>query len=70
MAQKREPKPERHLSAITGRPRKLSDGVMKAIMREFRANAKVSDLSERFGVSEHTIYSICYWVPREKDLEK
>jgi transposase-like protein len=60
---------EKHLSALTGRPRKLSDGVMIAITEAFRRNAKVSDLAETYGVSEHTIYSICYWTPREKDLD-
>lgn len=69
MARKEESTPEKHLSALTGRPRKLTDGVMIAITKEFRKGARVADLAERYGVSDHTIYSICYWTPRENQVE-
>jgi hypothetical protein len=56
---------EMQTSSMTGRRRKLSDGVMLNICEAFAKGAKVKHLAELYGVSEHTIYSICYWTPRE-----
>lgn len=53
------------MSNLSGRPRKLSDGAMLDICDRFRQGDKVADLAEMFHVSEHTIYSICYWTPRD-----
>jgi hypothetical protein len=61
----RRSEPQLNMSSMTGRPRKLSDGAMLDICDRFRQGDKVSDLAEMFSVSEHTIYSICYWTPRD-----
>lgn len=54
-----------YLSALTGRRRKLSDGAMLSICKAYREGASVRELSESYGVSTHTIYSIVYWTPRD-----
>jgi hypothetical protein len=52
------------MSSMTGRPRKLSDGVMLKICEMFADGRPAHELSELFGVSVGTIYAICYWTPR------
>lgn len=57
------------MSTMTGRRRKLTDGVMLDICDRFADGAKVSDLCSMYGVSPNVIYSICYWTPRKRDLQ-
>lgn len=60
---------EGYLSQLTGRRRKLSDGAMVDICRQFANNVTVSALSKQYGVSVHTIYSVVYWTPRNPPEE-
>lgn len=61
---------EGYVSQLTGRRRKLSDGAMVDICRQFSANVSVAALSKQYGVSVHTIYSVVYWTPRDVPEEK
>lgn len=58
-----------HLDSV-GRRRKLSRGAMEAIMNEFAAGKSSLELAASYGVSTTTIRSICYHVPRKKDIER
>lgn len=54
-----------HISQLTGRRRKLSDGAMLDICKKFGdGTASVQTLSKQYGVSTHTIYSVVYWTPK------
>lgn len=53
-----------------GRPRKLSQGSMQAIAREFAGGATAKELAATYGVSASLIRTICYHVPRSRDLGK
>lgn len=55
-----------HISQLTGRRRKLSDGAMLDICKKFAdGTASVQTLSKQYGVSTHLIYSVVYWTPRK-----
>lgn len=54
-----------YVSNLTGRPRKLTDGVMIDICTRYQKGARVIELAEEYSVSEDTIYKIVYWTPRE-----
>jgi hypothetical protein len=57
--------PEERFYDAVGRPRKLAQGAMTAIQREFRkGNLTTKELAERWGVSVSLILTICYHVPR------
>jgi hypothetical protein len=43
-----------------GRPRKLSAGAIRAVMRDFANGVATKDLAERYGVSRSLILTICY----------
>lgn len=55
---------ENYVSRLTGRRRKLSDGAMIDICRQFAENVSVANLAKQYGVSTNTIYSCVYWTPR------
>jgi hypothetical protein len=57
-----EPEP-RYYDAV-GRPRKLAQGAMTAIQREFRKGKGTRELAERYGVSISLILTICYHTPK------
>lgn len=47
-----------------GRPRKLSEGAMIAIMYSYKNGEKTRALAESYGVSTSLIRTICYHVER------
>lgn len=57
-------KNQNYVSSLTGRRRKLSDGAMIDICKQYADNVSVRDLSSQYQVSSHTIYSIVYWTPK------
>lgn len=59
-----------HISQLTGRRRKLSDGAMIDICRQFAAGMAVQTIARQYGVSSHTIYSVVYWTPRKAPVEQ
>lgn len=59
-----------HISQLTGRRRKLSDGAMIDICKQFASGASVQTISKQYGVSTHTIYSVVYWTPRKAPVEQ
>lgn len=55
---------ERYYDSV-GRPRKLAQGAMTAIQREFRKGTSTTkELAERYGVSVSLILQICYHTPK------
>jgi len=60
---------ENYVSRLTGRRRKLSDGAMLDICKQFAENVSVASLAKQYGVSTHTIYSCVYWTPRKPPAE-
>jgi hypothetical protein len=53
-----------------GRRRKLSDGAMKAICKDYAHGETVGALAMHYGVSTSLIRSVVYWTPRNRDLQK
>jgi hypothetical protein len=56
--------PEQRYFDAVGRPRKLAQGAMTAIQREFRKGTGTRELAERWGVSVSLILTICYHTPK------
>lgn len=54
-----------NISSMTGRRRLLSDTAMLNICDAYADGERVQTLARRYGVSQHTIYSIVYWTPRK-----
>lgn len=59
-----------HISQLTGRRRKLSDGAMIDICKQFASGTSVQTISRQYNVSTHTIYSVVYWTPRKAPVEQ
>lgn len=57
-----DPEP-RYYDAV-GRPRKLAQGAMTAIQREFKKGISTKEIAERYGVSISLILTICYHTPK------
>lgn len=53
----------RYYDAV-GRPRKLAQGAMTAIQREFKKGIGTRELAERYGVSVSLVLTICYHTPK------
>ena len=65
-----EPTNQDYVSRLTGRRRKLPDGAMLDICRQFAENVSVAHLAKQYGVSTHLIYSVVYWTPRKAPEEQ
>jgi hypothetical protein len=54
---------ERYYDAV-GRPRKLAQGAMFAIQREFKKGIPTKELADRYGISVSLVLQICYFTPK------
>lgn len=60
--------PEARYYDAVGRPRKLAQGAMTAIQREFKKGTGTRELAERYGVSVSLVLTICYHTPKGTGL--
>lgn len=51
----------RYIDPLSGRPRKLAAGAMKAIQREFQFGTPTRELAQKYGVSTSLILQVCYF---------